>query len=167
MTGRRWIVLVVLVFTLAAGFGVLWVRRYATSGTCAAPITDRLDPRSLQHFLPGAVEPTYATDPPTSGPHQPGRLDGGVLENPLSKPLQVGALEAGQILLQYRDLSPVDQAKLATLASPVVIVAPNPTLAQPVVASAWRTRQFCDAVDIAELGRFVHDHAGADPARAG
>lgn len=164
MSGRRWVValgVVVVVVVAAAGLALAWRRQ---GGACDEPRRDPLDARSLQHSLPGSPPPTYATEPPTSGPHQPGRLPGGVVAEPLAGPVQVGALEAGQVLLQHRDLGPADRLALEALAGPLVVVAPNPALPVPVVASAWRTRQLCRTVDVDALTRFVADHAGRDPA---
>jgi hypothetical protein len=155
-------VAVVLVVVIAAGV-LLLVAGRSGRGACESPVQDPLDPRSLQHALPGAPPPTYATEPPTSGPHQAGGLAGGVVNQPLPGPVQVGALEAGQVLLQHRDLEPAERTRLEALAGPLVVVAPNPALPTRVIASAWRTRQGCDAVDGAELRRFVNDHAGRGP----
>ena len=152
------VVVVVVVVLLVLGTAVA-VRRPAASSPCAAPVGDPLDPRSLQHALPGAA-PTYATEPPTSGPHQAGGLAGGVVAEPLPGPVQVGALEAGQVLLQHRDLEAAERSRLELLAGPLVVVAPNPALPSRVVASAWRTRQVCRSIDASELGRFISDHAG-------
>jgi len=90
-----------------------------------------------------------------------------VVNEPLPGPMQVGALEAGQVLLQHRGLASADRANLESLAGPLVVVAPNPALPAPVAASAWRTRQLCQAVDTGALSRFVRDHAGRDPAHGG
>ncbi len=155
------VVLVVVVVVAAAV--LLLVTGRSGPGACEPPVQDPLDPRSLQHVLPGAPPPTYVTEPPTSGPHQAGGLAGGVVNQPLPGPLQVGALEAGQVLLQHRDLEPAERTRLEALAGPLVVVAPNPALPTRVVASAWRTRQGCGAIDAAELGRFVSDHAGQGP----
>jgi len=157
----------VVALTAAAVLALAWVRRDEALGSCSQPVQDPLDARSLQHALPGAPPPTYETEPPTSGPHQSGRLPGGVLAGPLAGAVQVGALEAGQVLLQHRDLAPADRAELEALGGPLVVVAPNPALPAPVVASAWRTRQLCRSVDIGALGRFVADHAAHGPAHAG
>lgn len=143
--------------------GVLLVAGRSGPGPCEPPVRDPLDPRSLQHALPGAPPPSYATEPPTSGPHQAGGLAGGVVDQPLPGPVQVGILEAGQVLVQHRDLDPVERTRLEALAGPLVVVAPNPALPTRVVASAWRTRQGCHAVDATELRRFVSDHAGQGP----
>lgn len=162
---RRWLVVLAGAVALA-GAGAVWLAR-GPSAACGPEVHDRLDARSLQHALPGAPWPTYETEPPTSGPHQSGRLPGGVLGDPLPGPVQVGALEAGQVLLQHRDLAPPDRAALEGLGGPLVVVAPNPALPSPVVASAWRTRQPCDQVDVAALRRFVRDHAGDGPVHTG
>lgn len=165
MSRRRWLV-VAAAGLLVAGGAVAWRTRSVSPNACGRPIEDRLDPQSLQHPLPGAPPPTYATEPPTSGPHQPGRL-AGVLTEPVPGPVQVGALEAGQVLLQHRNLAPADRARLEALAGPQVVVAPNPALPLPVAASAWRTRLLCRAVDIDALERFAADHAGHGPAHPG
>ena len=169
MLRRRWFVVlaVVVVAALAGGLTLSWRARSGGTGACDAPAHDPLDSRSLQHALPGSPPPSYATEPPTSGPHQPGRLGGGVVGGPLSGPVQVGALEAGQVLLQHRDLPPDDLRALESLGGPLVVVAPNPALPAPIVASAWRTRQQCRAVDVDALSRFVHDHAGHEPTHGG
>jgi len=159
MARRTWVVAAVVAVILAA-VAVAVLRPWASGpGRCAAEVEDPLDPRSLQHALAG-VSPTYATEPPTSGPHQPGRLPGGVVAEPLPGPVQVGALEEGQVLLQHRGLVATERLRLEAFAGPLVIVAPNPALPSKVVASAWRTRQLCGGVDDAALVRFIDDHAG-------
>ena len=168
MSVRRTVVVLAVVMALAAaGAALVWRARSGSGGACDDPIQDPLDARSLQHSLPGAPPVTYGTEPPTSGPHQAGRLPGGVVGEPLAGPVQVGALEAGQVLLQHRDLAAPDLVTLESLGGPLVVVAPNPALPAPVVASAWRTRQLCRAVDVDALARFVKDHAGRDPAHHG
>lgn len=165
MSRGRWVALGALAFSVAVGAAAA-PGGDRGAGACDRPVQDPLDPRSLQHVLPGAPLPVYATEPPTSGPHQAARLSG-VMADPVPGPVQVGALEAGQVLLQHRDLASVDRASLERLAGPLVVVAPNPALPAPVVASAWRTRQLCRAVDPVRLARFVADHAGKDPAHGG
>ena len=169
MSRRRWLVVLATagVAVMALGLALAWWGWSTDPGTCERPVQDPLDPRRLQHALPGSQPPSYPIEPPTSGPHQPGRLAGGVVADALPGPVQVGALEAGQVLLQHRDLGPEDLRALESLAGPLVVVAPNPSLPAPVVATAWRTRQLCRAVDIDALSRFVHDHAGREPAHGG
>jgi len=156
--------LIMLLAALAIVVAVVLVAvRPSSAARCSAPVQDPLDPRSLQHPLPGGPPPSYATEPPTSGPHQDAGLAGGVLAEPLSGPVQVGALEAGQVLLQHRDLQPAERARLEALGGPLVVVAPNPALPARVVASAWRNRQQCPTVKEDALGRFIAAHAGKSP----
>lgn len=116
----------------------------STSGTtppthgCTKVHTDPFDPGSSIHLLPGAPEPSYVTDPPTSGAHRVGRYPRGVQGEPIPRPIQVALLEVGFVLVQYRPSTGAGPA-LASLAAanPYVTVAPNPALPDPVVATAW------------------------------
>ena len=128
---------------------------------CSPVQEERLDPASASgHVLPGAAEPRYLTDPPTSGPHQSATPPRGRLREPLARPAQVALLEHGEVLLQHRDLSADDRDDLEGLAGENVTVAPNPTLTAPVVATAWTTKQTCERVDIAALRDFIREHRG-------
>ena len=118
-------------------------------------------------MIAGGAEPTYTTDPPTSGPHAPGALPKGVLTEPLSRPSQVGALEAGLVLLQYRDLSADETHSLTALVTDNVVVAPNASLSDHVVATAWLFKQTCSGVDTAALRGFIRTHAGRGPGTDG
>ena len=134
---------------------------------CGPERREALDPASATHVLPGADEPAYLTDTPTSGPHSPGTLLSGVLDEPLSHPAQVGTLEAGGVLLQHRDLEPAELAELEALAGEDVAVAPNPGLADRVVATAWLFKQTCDGVDVDALRAFAEAHVGEGPGSDG
>ena len=53
------------------------------------------------------------------------------------------------MLIQYDPTLPAaDVADLQGLAGDDVIVAPNPTMASPIVATAWRVRQTCEQLDL-------------------
>jgi hypothetical protein len=135
----------------------------ATSTTAPATCTEvreRLDPASAQHLLPGAPEPRYLTDPPTSGAHAVGTLPTGALDAPIPRPVQVAILEAGGVIVQYAGLPPADIERLRALAGGDVRVAPADRLPAPVVATAWTWKLTCSAVDPAALQRFVAAHAG-------
>jgi uncharacterized membrane protein len=136
------------------------------TATCQPAHAEALNP-SLNHVLAGSPEPQYTTDPPTSGPHTPGAPPASVLTSPLSRPSQVGALESGDVLLQYRDLSAAERSQLERLAASNVVVAPNPALPDRIVATAWLFKQTCTAVDTATLRTFVHEHAGHGPGSGG
>ncbi len=134
-----------------------------SDGACGRITREAIDPGFLQHVLSGeGVE--YSTDPPTSGPHQPSPDVDPVRVAPLSKPLQVGILESGEVLLQHRPDLPADQlAELEALAGDGVVVAPNPDLDDPVVATAWLFKRSCEEVDVDALREFVAERRGKGP----
>jgi hypothetical protein len=133
------------------------------SGACGAEVREAFDPSSLQHVLPGGRVPQYLTNPPTSGPHVPGPKLSGVRTEALDKPTQVGVLESGSVLVQYRDLDAAAIASLSSVAGDQVVVAPNPDLPDKVVLTAWVFKRTCSSVDTAAIGEFVTAHRGKGP----
>ena len=136
------------------------------AGGCRGPHTDALDIRSVLHLLPGAPEPPYSTDPPTSGAHRVGFYPRGVVATPIGRPIQVALLEKGFIVVQYRsDLGPAAEAALAPLTAltPYLAVAPDPTLPNPVVATSWLHDLRCGGTGpaaLAAIGHFVTQRVG-------
>ena len=156
-----WLVGSLVLLTTACG-GESGTGDGASSG--CGPITrERLDPSSSVHLLPGAPEPDYQSDPPTSGPHLSGRPPSGVVAEPLDRPTQVLLLEEGGVLIQHRGVDDAGIAELAELASEQVVVAPNPNLAAPVVATAWLAKRTCGQVDLEALRLFVDERLGQGP----
>lgn len=134
------------------------------SAACGPTTREALDPAYLVHVLEDDAGIEYTSDPPTSGPHQPGPAVGGRLDEPLARPVQVGILERGDVLLQHDpDLPAADLEALADLAGDRVVVAPNPDLPDPVVATAWLFKRTCDAVDATALQDFVDERVGKGP----
>jgi hypothetical protein len=138
----------------------------ASAGGCGAPHHDLLDVRSTIHLLPGAPEPPYSTDPPTSGAHRVGYYPRGVNASPIARPTQVALLEKGFVVVQYRSsLGPAAATALTALTAlnPYIAIAPNPTLPNPVVATVWLNDLRCgsaDAAAVAAIGRFATQRAG-------
>jgi hypothetical protein len=154
------LVIVLLAVPLAACSGG------GSSSSCSSAKPEPINP-DLRHVITGGPDPVYTTDPPTSGAHTPGATPKGVLDHPLSRPSQVGALEAGIVLLQYRDLSADEQRSLAGLVTDNVVVAPNASLPARVVATAWLFKQTCSGVDAAALRGFIRTRAGHGPGTDG
>jgi hypothetical protein len=131
------------------------------TGSCGAVKREAFDTNSLQHVLPNAPEPHYLTDPPTSGPHQPSPPISGLQTAPLTRPVQVGLLEGGNVLVQYKGLTADEVRALGALAGPKTVVAPNASLRDgQVVLTAWLQKQTCDRVDTKAVARFVTTYGG-------
>ncbi len=139
--------------------------RPTTTDSACGPITrERLDPAYLVHVIRDDPDVVYTTDPPTSGPHKPGPAISGVVTEQLSRPIQVGVLERGDVLLQHTpNLDQDHQAQLNALSGPGVVVAPNADLPSPVVATAWTYKLRCAAVDVDPLGQFIDQRVGQGP----
>ncbi|HET9442496.1 MAG TPA: EamA family transporter, partial [Acidimicrobiales bacterium] len=159
----------VLVLVLLAGCGGGGGDAAGGEGDAAAcgPDTEEpLDPGSVQHVLPGAPEPTYLTDPPSSGAHLAGGAVRGVQAEPIGRLVQVAVLEAGGVVVQYDGLDDAGRRRLERLAAADVVVAPNPGLTSPVVATAWRHRLVCGgagAAAVEAVERFVAERRGGGP----
>lgn len=144
----------------------------APAAGCGDVQQERLDPDHLVHILPGADEPAFLTDPPTSGPHAPATAREGVAEVPLLRSEQVGQLEAGVVLVQHDgSLAADDLTALEALGDgPSVLVAPNPDLPAPVVATAWTRKLTCTSLGdggAEALAAFVAEFAGQAPGTDG
>lgn len=134
-----------------------------SSAACGPVTREQLDPNSGLHVLGGQEPPDFSTDPPTSGAHYSLPPPTGAVTEPIDRPLQVTALEGGMVLVQYRDLDDADVDALAELGSEQVIVAPNPDLPEPVVLTAWTTKQTCSGVDLDEARTFIEEQQGRGP----
>lgn len=133
-----------------------------TAPACADPVAEPLDSQSARHLLPGAPEPEYTSDPPTSGPHSSGALPSGAVRQPIPRPKQAGLLEGGTVLVQYRDVAPEVVSLLEQLGDARrVVVAPNPDLPAPVVLTAWTFKLTCTTYDGDAAAAFIAEHAGA------
>ena len=141
----------------------------ALAARCGDVVTEDLDPTWTVHLLPGAATPQYMSDPPTSGPHFAAEPVTGTRHETLDDPLQMTVLEVGGVLLQYRpdDVTGTDLARLERLSNDAVVVAPDPTLPDAVVATAWVTKQSCEGIDIDSLATFIEEHGGSGPGIAG
>jgi hypothetical protein len=119
------------------------------------------DPASVQHVIGnGTFE--FLSHPPTSGPHVGGESPTGVVETPLTEPVQVRILEAGVVLVQY-EAGELDGDQAQRFASLGAVVAPAEDLPAPVVATAWTWKLTCDELDAPRIEQFVNERAVAAP----
>jgi len=155
----------VAIGALVAGSGCTADDGEGSDGACGPVQREALDPAYLVHVLPSDEDVTYLSDPPTSGPHQPGPEVDGAVDDPIPRPVQVGILERGDVLIQYDPdaLETEEVGKLEELAGEAVVVAPAPGLPEPAVATAWVFSQRCHDVDVDALRSFVDERAGHGP----
>lgn len=108
----------------------------------------------------------YGTATPTSGSHS-GRAPGcGILGQPLPPEFAVHALEHGVVVIWYQPS--LETSVINDLTSMVrqyddrVILAPNPSLTDPVVATAWtRLKTYSDADP--EITSFIETYRNRGP----
>lgn len=136
---------------------------------CGPPRRQQAQSDSLVHVLPGQPDPTYLSSPPTSGPHTAIPRGVTVYKEPLSRAAQVGVLERGDVLVQYRP-DRTDATTISALEAlagpndgPGAIVAPNSELSDPIIASAWLYLQSCTSLQEDRLRAFISDRAGKGP----
>jgi len=130
---------------------------------CGPVTREALDPNSGLHVLPGENVPDFTTDPPTSGAHYSLPPPTGAVDEPVDRPLQVTALEGGMVLLQHSGLPEDEVADLEELGSDQVIVAPNEDQSDPVVLTAWLTKQTCSGADVGTVEDFIEEQQGRGP----
>lgn len=127
------------------------------------------------HLLGDQAPPVpYNSTPPTSGWHSSGPLEIGVRRgaDALSEPQQVSVLEAGAVVVTYRDLGDDERALLEEAATKDhpgrVAVTPYDGLEEGEVAfTGWGALQRCEGVNLDALDAFVSTYADTDPAVPG
>ncbi len=165
---KRWLVAIPALVGIGLGGFALYRTANQTEISCVT-FPEAIDPLSSQHLLPGAPEPNFSTDPPTSGAHQPGTYPTGVVSAPIERSVQVTLLEQGEVLVQYRGVSSTTLTELQAFVdsdADHVTVAPNPGLRSKIVATAWLWKMECRAFDDKALLDFVRDHQPAQPVSA-
>lgn len=135
----------------------------------AGVVFSRTDPRRAAVLLLGdqvVTEPegeSTRAPAPSTGEREAGPTCG-VLADPVDVQQQVDALAAGVVVVQFRDPADASAVAEAVANRPTdVLVAPNPDLDRPVVATAWGRRLRLDRVDAPLLRAFVTAHAGIGP----
>lgn len=150
----------VLVLGLAAGWLFARSNPQAAAGALVADyVVD-------EPFVGDERRPAATDDPaPTSGNHV-GSAWCGERSDPVGVDDQLASLAAGVVVIQYRpdDLAADDREVLAGLAGrDRVLVAPNPDLGEPVVATAWTRRLPLPDANQELLRAFVTAFAGGGP----
>lgn len=118
------------------------------------------------HLASGAAY-DYGDPAPTSGPHDPRAPRCGPYDEPIPPTLAVHALEHGAVILWHRP--DLDARQVTTLEDVMgrhdshVIVAPNPGITEPIVATAWNRRMRFQSAADPLLAEFVDTYRTRAP----
>jgi hypothetical protein len=129
------------------------------------------------YHVQGESGVTYNTDPPTSGPHNPSVPAFKVYTEPITKELQIHALEDGGVVVNYApDTDPTTVQRLSSLvetytakggAKGRVLLSPYPTnfrdnSTAKIALTAWRRIDLLDTYDEQRIRRFIDEYVGID-----
>ncbi|MGH8901220.1 MAG: DUF3105 domain-containing protein [Egibacteraceae bacterium] len=166
--------LVVTVLVTSARLPTRPVNRLAQGSVSCEP--EELPRQQFGSHLIGDRPPPvpYSSTPPTSGWHASGRLAIAINppDRPLPEPQQVSILEAGGVVVTYRQLSELDRRRLEThvrdrFPGRVAVTSYDKLEPGRVAFTAWGVLQRCDVLDLAVLDNFVAAHAAAHAAIPG
>jgi hypothetical protein len=125
--------------------------------TANAPLPGKTFPSlGNTHVNPGDPHPTYNSNPPTSGWHYPTWPARGIYTAPLPPEYMLHFQEHAGVVVHYNpDKLPADQVtQLRTIVSQelnkgqgLVVLAPDPTIPQPIALSGWQHLEELDTVN--------------------
>lgn len=121
------------------------------------------------NHVPAGTRVPYDTRFPTSGPHWPSPTRPGHYETPQPNEALVHAIEHGNIVVYYDELSEEDEARLREWTSfytgtwSAVIATPEEGLGRGVVLTAWDHRMRLDEFDPAPMAAFIEAFRGRGP----
>ena len=130
-------------------------------GVVAIPAADA---KTDQAHVAGKV--TYATVPPTRGPHNALWQNCGFYTKAVIDENAVHSLEHGAVWITYTEAADtVARSKLAALAKTnrYVLVTPYPANPAPFVLSAWGRQLKVDSIDDLRVARFIDIYAQDGP----
>lgn len=135
----------------------------ALAGTCG-PIESPPD-AGRDHLVPGQT-PTYTSNPPASGAHNPNPQDRGIYDNPIDVTMEVHSLEHGYVIIHYNGI-PADQLnQLKDIVSRdpyKMILSPYPSMQYKISLTAWDHLQTCTGIDTQAIASFVAQFRNQGP----
>lgn len=114
---------------------------------------------------------TWATNPPTSGWHDPVPLSGGFYENPQVLPRILHSLEHGAVAVYYKpSVTSEDKEKLRAFyeknKNKKLIISPLVDMATNFASTSWEYLDAFDMYDEARIQQFLDGHHDKGPERA-
>ena len=113
-----------------------------------------------------ATKGTYATVPPTRGPHNALWQNCGFYTKAVIDENAVHSLEHGAVWITYTEAAdPATRSKLAALAKAnrYLLITPYPANPAPFVLSAWGRQLKVDSIDDLRVARFIDVYAQDGP----
>jgi hypothetical protein len=153
---------------IAAGIGWMWWTEENRPGDSVSIMV------SEPHLGAGEAPPAYNSNPPTSGRHVGGLPEWKVYTEPITKELQVHALEDGAVVINYQpELDKATVDRLASIAGIYhnmtggrrhLVMAPYPPgeLSHPIVLTTWGRIDRLETFDEARIRRFIDEYIGID-----
>ena len=112
----------------------------------------------------GEPHEPYNSRPPTSGPHMPWIISGGVFRRPVADEYQVHLLEHGKVLVQYPVGAPAATARrlegFARRYPDKTVVAPSAHVPAGVALTAWQRIDLLPGYDERRIVHFIDALAG-------
>ncbi len=148
---------------------MLMPRTPTSSGSAICGNLQVLEDEGRGHLAPGDPIPTYLTNPPTSGTHNPTWYPAGVYDNNADITQLVHSLEHGYTILYYNDASQDEINQLINIqrSDPFkTIVAPYPNMEAKIALVAWARMQYCDGVNEQAIRSFQAQFRNQGPEQA-
>ncbi len=161
---------VVAAIVIIAGIAIPMLQPRTPTSTGAAPCSNLqvVNDEGRGHLTPGET-PTYISNPPTSGTHNPVWAQAGVYGDNVDITQLVHSMEHGYIILFYNGISQNEIDQLASIQrsdSYKMIVAPNPNMPYKVAIAAWDHLQTCDGVNEQAIRSFTAQFRNQGPEQA-
>ncbi|HVF11995.1 MAG TPA: DUF3105 domain-containing protein [Actinomycetota bacterium] len=138
----------------------------------AAGCTEIKEVKELEaspHLEAGAPDPTYNSNPPSSGKHLGNTAPWGAQDETIDKKLLVHNLEHGGVIIHYtEDIDAEDQIQELVDSFPDgVISQPNEDLDKPLGIAAWGRVQTCEKYDETVVKAFIKERCNKGPEKLG
>lgn len=132
-------------------------------GTCS-PIETPPD-GGRDHLQPGQT-PSYTSNPPASGAHNPNPQPPGIYDSPIDPTMEVHSLEHGYVIIHYNGIPSDQLQQLKDLVSRdprKMILSPYPSMPYKVTMIAWDHLQTCTGVSGQDISSFVAEFRDQGP----
>jgi hypothetical protein len=132
-------------------------------GTCG-PIETPAD--GGRKHLVAEETPTYSSNPPASGAHNPNPQPNGIYDNPIDVTMEVHSLEHGYVIIHYNGI-PADQLQqlkeIVSRDPRKMILSPYPSMPYKITLTAWDHLQTCTGVSTQAIASFVAEFRDQGP----